>query len=158
MKNILSSVFVLTMMVLLNSCQARPGLGLNEEASVQASGDLPENPLLLHAITSGIQPKDSTMFTLYGNDAAFSYAGSHSDNHYPDGAVLYEVTWRQQTDEQWLGANVPKAIIMIERVEYTANGQPTYTLYQGAPLKKVAVANPGLRLTAISGQRMAVSP
>ncbi len=158
MKNILPSVFVLAMIVLLNSCQSGPGLGLNKEASVQASDDLPENPLLLHAITSGVQPRDSTMFTLYGNDAAFSYAGSHSDNRYPDGAVLYEVTWRQQTDEQWLGANVPKAIIAIERVEYAADGQPTYTLYRGAPLKKVAVANPGARLTAISGQRMAVSP
>lgn len=152
------SVFVLITIMLLNSCQSGPGLGLNEEASVQASDDLPENPLLLHAITSGVQPRDSTMYTLYGNDAAFFYASSHSDNHYPDGAVLYEVTWRQQTDEQWLGANVPKAIITIERVEYTANGQPAYTLYQGAPLKKVAAANPELRLAVISGQRMAVSP
>jgi hypothetical protein len=158
MKNILHTVIVITTLTLLSSCQAQPGLGLNEKASVQATDDLPENPLLLNAITSGIQPKDSTMFTLYGNDAAFSYTGSHNDNHYPDGAVLYEVTWRQQNDEQWIGAHVPGEITTIERVEYAANGQPTYTLYQGTPLKKVTIANPGLRIAAISGQRMAVSP
>lgn len=158
MKNILPAIIAFTAIALLNSCKTRPGLGLNEEASVQETDALPENPLLLHAITSGIQPKDSTMFTLYGNDAAFSYAAIHSDNDYPDGAVLYEVTWRQQADEQWAGANVPKAIITIERLEYAANGQPTYTLYQGTPLKKVAAADPGSRLVIISGQRMAVSP
>jgi len=158
MKNIMIVIITCTTIVLLSSCQARPGLGLNEAASVQATDNLPENPLLLHAITSGIQPKDSIMYTLYGNDAAFSYAGRHSNNHYPDGAVLYEVTWRQQADEQWAGANVPKEIITIERVEYASNGQPAYTLYQGAPLKKVAVTDPGSRLAFISGQRMAVSP
>ena len=158
MKNILHIVFVITTFALLSSCQPQPPLGLNEDASVKATDNLPENPLLLHAITSGIQPKDSTMFILYGNDAAFSYAGSHSDNHYPDGAVLYEVTWRQQEDEQWIGANIPKEITTIERVEYTVNEQPTYTLYQGAPLKKVAGINPALRLQVICSQRMAVSP
>jgi hypothetical protein len=158
MKNILHSIIVITILALVISCQPQPGLGFNEEASVLSTDDLPENPLLLNAITSGIQPKDSTMFTLYGNDAAFSYAGSHSDNHFPSGAVLYEVTWRQQSDEQWIGANVPKEITTIERVEYTANGHPLYTLYKGTPLKKTAGINPDLRLQTICSQRMAVSP
>jgi hypothetical protein len=158
MKNILSAVIALTAIALLNSCQSGPVLGLNEEASVRVADELPENPLLLHAITSGVQPKDSTMYTLYGNDTAFAYASSHGDNVYPAEAVLYEVTWRQQADEQWVGGNVPKAIMTIERVEYVANGQVVYTLYQGTPLKKVAAADPGSRLEVISGQRMAVSP
>jgi hypothetical protein len=98
------------------------------------------------------------MYTLYGNDAAFVYAGSHGDSSYPDGAVLYEVTWRQQADEQWAGANVPKKIVHIERLEYAAGGQATYTLYEGTPLKKATVANPALRAGVIAGQRMAVSP
>lgn len=158
MKFILNIVIVISALTMFNSCKPRPGLGLNEEASVQSTAGLPENPLLLHAITSGIQLKDSTLFILYGNDAAFSYAHSHDDNHYPNGAVLYEVTWRQQADEQWIGANIPKVISTIERVEYIANGQPTYTLYQGTPLKKIAGADPGLRLGFICSQRMAVAP
>ncbi|HEY8893941.1 MAG TPA: hypothetical protein VIM79_03970 [Niastella sp.] len=158
MKIILHTIIVITIPALVISCQSQPRLGFNEEASVRSTDDLPENPLLLHAITSGIQPKDSTMFTLYGNDTAFSYAGSHSDNRFPYGAVLYEVTWRQQTDEQWIGANVPKEIITIERVEYTGNEHPIYTLYKGTPLKKIAGVNPDLRLEIICGQRMAVSP
>ncbi|MBO9564332.1 MAG: hypothetical protein J7621_16225 [Niastella sp.] len=158
MKNLSIGVIMLTTMVLFSSCQSQPGLGLNDAASLHSRDELPENPLLLHAITSGVQPKDSTMYTLYGNDAAFIYAGSHGDSSYPDGAVLYEVTWQQQADEQWAGAHVPKKIVYVERLEYAADGQATYTLYRGTPLKKAAAANPALRAGVIAGQRMAVSP
>ncbi|TDW99089.1 cytochrome P460 family protein [Dinghuibacter silviterrae] len=114
--------------------------------------ELPENPLLLHTITGMVHSNDSTMSMLYGNDAAFAYAGSHSDGHYPGGALLYEVTWRQQPDERWTGANIPERILSVERLAFWVDGQPVYTMYKGTPLRG------GNRVSAIAGERMAVAP
>ena len=159
MKNVFCVIISILTVFFLASCQSKPVLGLNDEASLRETDELPENPLLLHAITSSIQSRDSTMSTLYGNDVAFVYAGSHADNHYPDGAVLYEVTWRQQADEQWVGAKIPKKIIMIERVAFAKDGDAAYAVYEGDPLKKVGnVAGDDTRMSAICRQRMAVTP
>lgn len=159
MKNIFRVIISILTVFFLASCQSKPVLGLNEEASLEETNELPENPLLLHAITSSIQYRDSTMSTLYGNDMAFVYAGTHGDSHYPDGAVLYEVTWRQQADEQWVGAKIPKKIIMIERVGFAKDGDAAYTVYKGDRLKKVENAAGDDRcMSAICGQRMAVAP
>ncbi|BAV06912.1 hypothetical protein SAMN05421788_102455 [Filimonas lacunae] len=154
------SLYTLAMLCLLMAgCHSQQPLGLNEQASVQPADELPENPLLLHALTSSLQPKDSIMCILYGNDAAFAYAAKHSDGRYPVGAVLYNVAWKQQPDEQWAGGNIPAAITTVERVAIDAAGMPVYTLYTGSPLKKVAVNGAdSLRLSAILRLRMAASP
>jgi hypothetical protein len=159
MKNVFGVIISILTAFFLSSCQSQPALGLNEEASLPETAELPENPLLLHAMTSSIHPGDSTMSTLYGNDVAFDYAGGHGDNHYPDGAVLYEVTWSQQSDQQWVGAKIPKKIVMIERVTFVKDGDVAYEVYEGDPLKKVGSANgDNTRKSAICGQRMAVAP
>lgn len=139
-------------------CNSKKGLGLNETASVLSLGDLPENPLLLHAITSTIQPKDSTTTVLYGNNQAYEYAASTGDDNYPEGAILFEVTWQQQPDEQWFGGKVPKAIKTIERVALTSGGKVEYTLFQGNLHQKTTPINSKERIAHITGQRIAVSP
>jgi len=145
--------------LLAAGCGAKKSLGLNEEASVQAADELPENPLLLHALTAGVQPKDSTMYILYGNDTAFTWATTHGDSHYAPGAVLYSVTWQQQPDEQWAGGNIPRKMKKVERVAFNSNAAPEYTLYKGSPLKKIpASAADSLRIADITGRRVAVSP
>ncbi|HWV73871.1 MAG TPA: hypothetical protein VN040_19260 [Pseudosphingobacterium sp.] len=158
MKRIFNIVVGIVTLTFLAACNSSTGLGLNEQASVKTNDKLPENPLLLHIITSSICPKDSTMASLYGNDTAFIYATHHKGREYPAGSILYEVTWRQQADEQWVGANIPKEIFSIERLEYTATGRAIYTIYKGSPLKKVMAKNTLKRVAAISKQRMAVSP
>lgn len=159
MKKIVQGIFPLLAFFFLVCCRPGTPLGLNESASLQAADGLPENPLLLHAITSSVRPKDSTMSTLYGNDAAFRYASVHGDSQYPEGAVLYEVTWRWQADEQWAGAHIPRAITCVEQVAYGNGGRAVYRLYSGTPLKEVAdIAATRTRVAAISGERMAVAP
>lgn len=153
--NITIGIFIL---IVLASCGLSTGIGLNEQASVKTADKLPENPLILPVITSSIRHMDSTMASLYGNETAFGYAIHHSDNQYPAGSILYEVTWLQQADEQWAGANIPKQIHSIERLEYTATGRAIYTLYKGSPLKKVTAVDEASRVAAISKQRIAVSP
>lgn len=158
MKSIFNIAVGIVTLTFLAACNSSTGLGLNEQASVKTIDKLPENPLLLNIITSSICPKNNTMASLYGNDTAFIYAAHHKGSEYPAGSILYEVTWRQQADGQWVGANIPKEIFSIERLEYTATGQVVYTIYKGSPLKKVMAKNDLMRVTAISKQRMAVAP
>lgn len=151
-------VFCLTLVFLGGACRCKKVLGLNEEASLRDPGALPENPLLLKVITSSIRPKDSTMAVLYGNDPAYNYAATNANGNYPEGTVLYEVTWQLQPDEQWFGANIPKAIKTIERIEFSSENTSHYTLYKGGPPRKHDTPNKAERIAFILGQRMAVSP
>lgn len=151
-------VFCLVLAFLSSACRSKKALGLNEEASLHNSGALPENPLLLNVITSSIHPKDSTMAVLYGNDPGYNYAAANANGNYPAGTVLYEVTWQLQPDEQWFGANIPKVIKTIERIEFSSESLPRYTLFQGDPPRKYDPLNKVERVAFILGQRMAASP
>ena len=102
----------------LFGCNPQNGLGLNESASVNSLEDLPENPLLLNAITMSIHPKDSSMTVLYANDLAYNYTKTSEEGNYPAGSVLYLVIWQLQADEQWFGANIPGRIKKIKRIVF----------------------------------------
>ena len=156
MKNIIILLFCFFLII---SCEKKPESTLNTQASLQQNDELKENPLLMKPITSSIQPKDSTMSTLYGNDIAFDYAKSHPDAYYPENTVLYEVTWKQKPDEVWFGGNIPKDIYSVEKVSFTNSGS-LYEKYEGKPLRLIAANNSedALRKAVIINQRMAVSP
>lgn len=156
MKNTL--LFYLMFILLHYGCSNSNELGLNEEASMDSFGDLPENPLLLNAISSSIYPKDSTMSVLYGNNVAYNYATVNGNGSYPNGSVLYEVIWQLQADEQWFGANIPKMIKRIERIEFTGNNTPIYEVFEKGILKKAKPGNMEERINYIASKRMAVSP
>jgi hypothetical protein len=148
--------FALTIIV---SCEQKSKEFLNIGASVQQNDGLKENPLLMNPITSSIQPKDSTMSTLYGNEIAFDYAKKHSDSNYPKGAVLYEVAWKQKPDELWFGGNIPKEIYSVEKITFD-NENSVYERFEGNNLKKIQIeeAEEKLRKDFIIHQKMAVSP
>ncbi|MEN4760996.1 hypothetical protein ABEG63_11735 [Chryseobacterium sp. C39-AII1] len=146
-------------LAIIISCEQKSKEFLNIEASVQQNDELKENPLLMNPITSSIQPKDSTMSTLYGNEIAFDYAKQHSDSNYPKNAVLYEVTWKQKPDELWFGGNIPKEIYSVEKITFD-NANSVYERFAGNPLKKIQIkeAEEKLRKDFIIHQKMAVSP
>ncbi len=156
MKNHIILFFVLILMV---SCKQKSKETLNVGASVQQNDELSENPLLMNPITSSVQPKDSTMSTLYGNEIAFNYAKQNSDFKYPGNAVLYEVTWKQKPDELWFGGNIPKEIYSVERITFNKDSS-VYEKFQGKPLKPVKTdeTEDKLRKDFIISQKMAVSP
>lgn len=140
------------------SCNSENGLRLNDEASLNSLGDLPENPLLLHPITVSIQPKDSTMIVLYGNDLAHRFAKINNSSDYPVGAILYGITWQFQQDEQWFGANTPKLIKTIERVEFLSNSKLTYSSFDNRGIRKTELNQKSERVDCLIGMKMAVSP
>ncbi|MDR3007133.1 MAG: cytochrome P460 family protein [Sphingobacterium sp.] len=106
-------------------------LGLNEDAAIHELADLPENPLLLHSLTSRIQPQDGTLSTLYGNAIAYNHARTKGAGNYPAGAILYYVTWQAAADREWFGANVPERIKTVEQVRFTDEHNALYTQFTG---------------------------
>lgn len=154
------SLYLIFGFLLLISCQQNSKNVLNEEASIQQSDELKENPLLMNPITSSIQPKEKTMSTLYGNDIAFNYAKTNFKSNYPQNAVLYEVTWKQKSDELWFGANIPKEVVSVEKITFLDKGVNVYEIFQGKALKKAKMNDKtdDQRRKLVLSQRMAVSP
>jgi hypothetical protein len=136
---------------------------INKRAAL--TGSLPYNPQQWKVITSSVDKRAKTMSTLYGNDAAVRYARGNSQKDYPPGSVLSLVTWTQQEDSHWFGANIPGKVKSVEFVSVTAGpGSQTeysYEDYEGSPLRKVSspVDRPAESRTAyLLSQRAAVIP
>jgi hypothetical protein len=136
---------------------------LNHRAVIQ--GNLPANPLAWKIITSAVDQSKQTMETLYGNEAAVSYARTHAEAQYPVGAVLSLVTWKQAEDPRWFGANTPHAVQSVEfvTVEAGTEGKPAYFYeeYQGTPLQKaleLGSSAPAERAQYLLSQRASVLP
>jgi hypothetical protein len=116
---------------------------VNETASLPAAvvSVLPANPLEWRIITSAIDPQNSTMSTLYGNDIAVQYARSNSKHDYPPGSQIALVTWTRRDDSRYFGARIPDTIKTIEFVSVNAASeggttQYAYDRFEGTPLAK----------------------
>jgi|GEM_PF-644518 hypothetical protein len=129
----IAAIIVMTLLASCTQNKSQPHnvLGINEKSAIHTLGDLPENPLLLHGMTTSIQPKDSSISTLYGNEIAYVYAHRQGGGNYSAGAVLYYVTWKSAADELWFGAHVPSAILIVEQLTFTDSNKPHYTLFKG---------------------------
>lgn len=148
---------------LLGACRDGNHTELNQAASVTTQDQLPENPLRQKVISSFINPSANEMSTLYGNDPAFQYARFHGDGNYPEGSVLYLVTWEQQDDPKWFGGKIPDMIQSVEIVRFEKNTgneiDPVYQFFGGHPLRESkSPAGAGSRLKYIRSQPPAQIP
>jgi hypothetical protein len=108
---------------------------VNNAAAVANATNLPHQPLAWGAITMYVDPKNHTMATLYGDDAAMDAVEAHrAAPAYPAGAVLALVTWTQRDDPHWFGARIPDRPLSVEFVE--AGGQPHYRRFSGTALEE----------------------
>jgi hypothetical protein len=141
---------------------------INENASLStaAASVLPANPLKWRIITSAIDPQNSTMSTLYGNDIAIQYARANTKHDYPPGSQIALVTWTRRDDPRYFGAKIPDSIKTIEFVSVNAapeagSTQYTYERFEGNPLAKTQSdisAPPSPSGSALLNQRAAVLP
>jgi hypothetical protein len=136
---------------------------VNLDASL--TGSLPWNPLRGRVITSWIDPRGSTMSTLYGNDKAADYARTSSEHVYPTGAILAAVTWTQQEDKRWFGARIPSQPQSVEFVLVRKTSKDgteySYQKYVGTPLSQATITDgptPNERAAFLLSQRAAVMP
>jgi hypothetical protein len=108
---------------------------VNNAAAVANATNLPHQPLVWGAITMYVDPRNHTMATLYGNDAAMDAVQAHrAAPVYPAGAVLALVTWTQRDDPHWFGARIPDRPVSVEFVE--AGAQPHYRRFSGTTLEE----------------------
>jgi mono/diheme cytochrome c family protein len=108
---------------------------VNNAAAVANATNLPHQPLTWGAITMYVDPKNRTMATLFGDDAAMDAVEAHRTAPvYPAGAVLALVTWTQRDDPHWFGARIPDRPLSVEFVE--AGGQPHYRRFSGNALEE----------------------
>ena len=158
--------FILAILLLVAGCaNDAPRIEATPNAHAGLSGDLPFNPLQWQVITSQINPADSTMSTLYGNDTAVKYARSHSRRDYPASSVLALVTWHREEDARWFGANIPGKVVSVEfvSVESGPDQKPvnSYRRYEGASLQKSAALDDSAaktRTAYLLAPRAAVMP
>jgi hypothetical protein len=132
--------------------------------SAALTGDIPVDPLQWRIITSGVDPHNSAMFTLFGNDAAIQYSRSSTAGNYPRGSVLALVTWQQQEDSRWFGGSIPAQVKSVEFVAVTTSGHgdPSnlYRSYEGLPLTETTSQKSHVdsRAANLSSLRAAVMP
>jgi hypothetical protein len=128
-------------------------------------------PLEGKVITTIVDKKNKTLSTLYGNDIAVQAARRGHTGIYPPGSVLSFVTWTQQADPHYFGANIPGAVRSVEKISFgkeirKASPQKDewascYEIYEGTPLKRQAERNAGNsknRMAWILALRASVMP
>lgn len=135
----------------------------NETAAISSVDSFPKIILKWKVLTSSINKKNATMSTLYGNDWAFNYSKQNQGSFYPVGARIALVTWLQQADKHWFGANIPGKIKTIEIIAFenkAGKRVETYLKYEGQPLipSKTDAAFNIKRINFILNQRIALIP
>jgi hypothetical protein len=159
------SLFAMAIVLALGACST-PNLRVATTVNAKAAlmGNLPADVLSWRVVTAGVDPRDNTMFTLFGNAEAIRYSRSSSAQRYPDGCVLALATWAQQEDSRWFGAKLPADVKSVEFVEITTGKSGTspyrYRAYEGSPLReaKILLARSDRRATYILSMRAAVMP
>lgn len=133
--------------------------------NINAKASLPYSAKLstagLKVITSFIDKKAGTMSTLYGNEPALQKATSLNQSMVRD-ALFTLITWKQQPDEHWFGADIPGDLQSVEILKTAPGGDSVvvnYQRYQG----KVLVLNTDTlqqseRIKFILSQRPSVMP
>lgn len=132
---------------------------INEKASIPDSFRYPLKDFKV--ITSFVSKQMGTMSTLYGNQLAWQKALGFNKEMEADEIFLL-VTWKQQPDQHWFGANIPGDLLSIEVLK-TISGKDTvavnYEMFEG---KMLALKNNPLgqsdRIKFILTQRPSVMP
>jgi hypothetical protein len=156
MKRLFAVVILLVLTGCSGSVNPRVATRLNDDAAVAIDG---ANPMQGKVITSWIDRNGGTMTSLFGNDAAVTFARTNGQGAYPTGSMLSVVTWTQQEDQRWFGGQIPAKPRSVEVV--TVGNTYSYKRYEGVPLRVVAQedgATPGERAAYLLAQRAAVMP
>ncbi|HTD41693.1 MAG TPA: hypothetical protein VK671_13785 [Mucilaginibacter sp.] len=132
---------------------------INTKASLTPSFNF--NRLGLRVIASSINKKQRTMSILYGNKAGLNAVGTGA-KEISDGGVLTLVTWNQQEDAHWYGANIPGDLLSVELIKTKKNNNQVlfdYSRFEGKNLVlNTDTTGQSKRLKFILGQRPSVMP
>lgn len=159
--------FVVIIMVasVISSCGRSKAPSYNEKASDLRLGAIDFNPLEGQLVSSGIDTPKHQMFTLYGNPVAVNHVRFHAATDFPAGSVLSKVTWQQEADPHWFGANIPAGVVSVEVVRFVTGTdgiiRPVYRHYSGDGSGAdaiLSVTDTENRINAICGVQASVMP
>jgi len=133
---------------------------INQNASLPASFNFKK--LGLKVITSSVNKKQGTMSTLFGNEVALKSASSENQIKPAPNEMLALVTWKQQPDNHWFGAEIPNDISTLEILS-TMNSKDhlsvVYEKFAGKFLERSAdTTNEVLREKYMLSQRASIMP
>ncbi|MDN3550680.1 hypothetical protein [Mucilaginibacter aquaedulcis] len=157
-KYVLLAAIVLSMY----ACSNTPTIAelTNPKAALPSSFNFDQ--LGLKAITTFVNKKQGTTSTLYGNPLALKTAIAGT-NQIVAGEVFALVTWKQQTDAHWFGANIPGNLQQVEVVKSTPTIEKplavSYARYEGKGLTLNSdTLNNQDRIKYILSQKPAIMP
>jgi hypothetical protein len=149
----------MSVFLLICACSNNKTSNINSKASLPDTFEYSFNDL--KAITTFINKQSGTMSTLYGNQLALQKAIGFNKEMVA-GEVFTLVTWKQQADAHWFGANIPGDLQSVEVLETTLSRNEAvinYKLYEG---KNLALNTDSLhrteRIKFILVQRPSVMP
>ena len=147
--------------LLICSCSNSASLpdNINTRASFPDSSTF--SPAGLKLITTFINKKHGTMSTLYGNSVALQKAKVFNEKLSGD-ELFTLVTWKQQPDLHWFGADIPGDLQYVEVVKTNSNGGIVEINYQRYEGKEFVLNSDTLhkseRIKFILDQRASVMP
>lgn len=159
------AISILPALFLLSACSSKTDNAelMNTEAALPAAFNLTK--MGLKVITSGINPQQATMFTLYGNNKALQLLKEGRTVAADETFAL--ITWKQQADKNWFGARIPGPLHRLEMIKTSAatNGAATgkpqisYQRFEGPHLvlNKDTTGN-AERISYIFAQQPSVMP
>ena len=131
----------------------------NEKAKLPAGFKF--DTLGLKVMSSYVNNKSGTMSTLYANRFALSNA-LKGDKSHRAAEVFALVTWKQQADGYWFGADIPGDLQSVELIKTATNSNNTlitYKKYNGGNLElDPDTAYPGERIHYILDQQPSIMP
>ncbi|CAN5484327.1 hypothetical protein BH10BAC4_BH10BAC4_11500 [soil metagenome] len=131
MKNMSSILRVLHCLLICSCSNTNTADNMNTKASFPDSYTFQSSEMKV--ITTIINRKLGTMSTLYGNSLALQKSRD-SDAKMVAGELYKLVTWKQQPDTHWFGANIPGDLQSIEAIQTTSAEDIVtinYQLYEG---------------------------
>lgn len=151
------TIIVLTVSILSCRDKATDADLYNIKATVPEKFDVSQLHLII--INTSINKKDSTISVLYGNKSAYEQLKQGRGN-LGAGQLLALVTWKEQTDPHWFGANIPGRFLSVEYVRPKDDGKGiVYQRLLGAGLEADAdTSNNSERTAFITKQRPSVMP
>lgn len=147
--------------LILNACSnpSEDREVINTKASPAPSFNF--NRLGLRVIASSINKKQHTMSILYGNKAGLD-AVAAGIKHIPGEGLLALVTWNQQEDPHWYGANIPGDLLSVELIKTKKNNDQVFFDYNRFEGKKLVsntdTSGQSKRLKFIFDQKPSVMP
>jgi len=160
MKNIPSIIFA-TFCLWISACTNTYDAPDNINTKASLPDSFKFSPAGLKVINSSINKIHGTMATLYGNPLALKKAIAFNSEKVA-GEVFTLVTWKQQPDAHWFGANIPGDLQSVEVVKTTSYGDAvtiSYQRYEGKNLTlNTDTVRQGERIKFIFDEKPSVMP